>query len=173
MLVEPGKPIRHFAYGANMCSSVLHRRRGIQPLSATVACAPDYALAFNMPGIRIIEPFFANLVPRPGAVAYGVLYALSPMALQTLRRLEGGAYLDSLLHVRTCAGELVEAHAYVGAANRPEGRPSRRYLRLLIEGAREHDLPGAYLEQLVRTPAVHVPILSDLVALFAFGERLI
>lgn len=172
-LLLPSKTIWYFAYGANMCSAVLRDRRGIEPFSARPAFVSDYGVVFNMPGIWLLEPVFANLVAKAGAVAHGVLYELSPVALKKLRSMEGSAYLDVVLPVHTYTGEVREAHAYMGPTNLPLGKPSRRYLGLLVEGGREHKLPGEYLEKLMQTPSIHIPILSDLLPLLAFAEPLL
>lgn len=170
---DPNETVWHFAYGANMCSAVLTDRRGIEPRSARPAFVHGYDIVFNMRGIWLLEPVFANLIPKAGAVAHGVLYELPRIALARLRSLEGSGYRDIVLPVHTHAGEVKEAHAYMGTGAVPFGSPSRRYLRLLIEGAREHELPGEYIERLRNIPSVHIPVLSDLVSLLAFAERLL
>ena len=42
-------------------------------------------------------------------------------------------------------------------------RPSRRYLRVLCEGARENGLPPSYIREIDAHPSVHVPVLSGIV----------
>lgn len=46
-------------------------------------------------------------------------------------------------------------------------KPSRRYLRLLLDGAEEHGLPAHVIESLAREPSVHIPVLSSLVPALA------
>lgn len=62
--------VLYFAYGANMsprsygplAASPLRR---LPLVAASVGVAPDWAVAFNVPGVGPTERAFANLVPRP------------------------------------------------------------------------------------------------------------
>jgi hypothetical protein len=145
-----------------MCSTVLSKRRGIQPLSAHAACVEGYDVVFNMPGLYPIEPAFANLVVQESGVAYGVLYELSAHDFERLRSFEGKYYADVRLRVRTQAGWAIHAHAFQGRSKAPPRRPSQRYLALLIEGAKEHHLPPDYVKRLQQTPSIHIPVISAL-----------
>lgn len=155
-----------------MCSTVLSKRRGIRPLSAHAACVEGYDVVFNMPGLYPIEPAFANLVVQESSVVYGVLYELSAHDLERLRSFEGKYYADVHFRVRTQAGWAIHAHAFQGRSKAPPRRPSRRYLALLIEGAKEHHLPPDYVKRLQQIPSIHIPVISALVQRFAHAERL-
>jgi hypothetical protein len=45
-------------------------------------------------------------------------------------------------------GQQIDAISYVADGNETDGRPSRRYLSLLREGARTHGLPEAWVQRL-------------------------
>jgi hypothetical protein len=97
---------------------------------------------------------------------------LSAHNLERLRSFEGRYYADVHLRVWTQAGWAVHAHAFPGRSKAPPRRPSRRYLALLIEGAKEHHLPPDYVKRLQQTPSIHIPVISALVQRLAHAERL-
>jgi hypothetical protein len=51
----------YFAYGSNMSPSVLTDKSGIHPRRALLVKCPDYALAFNVPGVPFLELAMAGL----------------------------------------------------------------------------------------------------------------
>ncbi len=152
----------YFAYGANTNPSVLQGRRKIQPESAEHATLDGFRLTFNLRGIPLVEPVFANIEPAPDAQVHGVLYRLKPEAQARLDMLEGeGKYYRSVdVDVTGDDSGVVRAKAYFGLKTRSAGRPSRRYLELLIDGGQHHGFPAEYLEFLAKQPTRHVPVLS-------------
>ncbi|RMF13402.1 MAG: hypothetical protein D6761_11225 [Candidatus Dadabacteria bacterium] len=167
-------PIRHFAYGANLFPDVLERRRGICPASAVPARAIGWRRTFDVLGIPLVEPAFANLTQADGQFCWGVLYELSTTQLNQIRAVEAPAYRDGMVQVETADGRRLEAHAFIGVwTRRREGRPSKRYLDLLIAGARHHGLPDEALAELEATPAAHMPLLSGLASRVLTWERLL
>ena len=145
-----------------MNPSVLQGRRRIQPQSAEHATLQDYRLTFNLRGIPLIEPVFANIEPTPQAQVNGVLYRLAPEAQSRLDVLEGeGKYYRSVdVDVVGEDSGTVRAKTYVGLKTRREGRPSRRYLELLIGGGQLYGFPAEYVDFLAEHPTSNVPFLS-------------
>jgi sulfite reductase (NADPH) flavoprotein alpha-component len=155
--------VRYFAYGANMNPNVFVQRRRFRPLSTERATLSGYELLFAARGMTFLEPVFAALRPVPDGCVHGVLYRLRREEADRLHRLENG-YDRLAIDVRGVQSSVVAAYTY----NIPELThgllPSRRYLRLLCDGARAAGLPNGYVESLVRHPSKYFPILSPLAA---------
>ena len=152
----------YFAYGANMNPSVLQGRRRIEPKTAEHATLGGYRLAFNLRGIPLIEPVFANIVPSLKATVHGVLCRLTSTAQSRLDVLEGeGKYYQSVdVDVTGTMSGVVRAKTYVGLKTRSEGRPSRRYLELLIGGGQYYGFPAKHLDLLADHPTSQAPVFS-------------
>jgi len=164
--------VHYFAFGANMARRVLVTRRGIEPIASRAATVNDFALRFGLRGVPGVEPAFATLVPASGAMVHGVLHTMRRVDLERLDRIES-AY-DRVDVVARTMDEDVHATAYVARRLSRDRTPSRRYLLLLIEGAREHGLPEDYIRELEARASLHVPVLSDAVAaLIHWGERML
>ena len=157
-----------------MSPAVIHQRRGITVLGAEPGVARNVRFVFNLRGLWPIEPAFANLAPSPNDTAHGVLYTMTPDQLRAIKRWESAAYTDMVVDVETASGHLVAAHAFSGrwTMKRP-GRPSRRYLALLLDGAQAHGLPTSYIDALAATPSAYVPVLSPVLQRLATWERLL
>lgn len=153
--------VHYFAFGANM-SSVVLRRRGILVLSREPARLRGHRLVFDLAGIPWVEPAFAGIVRDPEHDVYGVLYRLAPDQLDRVNSYEGPGY--SLVEVEVEGERSGKKRASTYRTKRPTSglRPSRRYLCVLCEGARENDLPPSYIRELEAHPSVHVPVLSGI-----------
>jgi hypothetical protein len=146
-----------------MNRDVFTRRRRFRPLSIEMATLPGYELLFAARGITFLEPAFAALRPAPDGCVQGVLYRLQSNEADRLHRLENG-YEQLAVHVRGVESGGVGAYTY----NIPQLThgllPSRRYLRLLCDGARAAGLSDEYVASLARHPSKYFPILSPLAA---------
>ena len=135
----------YFAYGSNMAR--LHMKAHC-PSAKFVAAAKlkDHQLLFDMMA-RMWGGGVADIRPAKGQTVEGVLWDMAEADLPRLDEYEQcpQVYRRSAVEVEA-GGKLVKAFAYVGA--RPAGRcaPARRYLRLLIQGAEEHDLSLPYVD---------------------------
>ncbi len=160
-------PIPYFAFGANTCSDVLIRRRDIRPVASHAATLRDHRLAFVHPGIPLIEPAFASVLRAPGERVHGVLHLLRPGDMQVLDSHESSGYDRTVREVDAGDRRAFDAALYITRRPRLGLRPSRRYRDLLIRGAREHQLPEAWIRELEAIPCAHVPLLSSAVPLVA------
>lgn len=156
------KLVHYFAFGANMSSAVLRRRR-IEVLSREPARLRGYRLVFDLAGFPWVEPAFASVVRHPAHDVYGVLYRLTADQADRVDSYEGRAYSVIEVEVEGERSGAMRSRTY--QTKRPASglRPSRRYLHLLCEGARENQLPPAYVRELGAHPSVHVPVLSEIV----------
>ncbi len=156
-------PIHYFAFGANMSSAVL-RRRGIEVLCREPARVRGYRLVFDLAGLPWVEPAFASIVHDPEHEVFGVLYQLAPEQLRRIDSYEGRGYSLIEVDVEGERSGTRRSRTYQTRRPAPGLRPSRRYLRILCEAARENGLPPSYLRELRAHPSAYVPVLSDLVA---------
>lgn len=135
----------YFAYGSNMARLQM---KAHCPSAKFVAAAKlkDHQLVFDMMA-RMWGGGVADIRPAKGQVVEGVLWEVAEADLPRLDEYEQCPLVYRRQAVEVEAkGKPAKAFAYVGT--RPAGRcaPSRRYLRLLIQGAEEHDLSLPYVE---------------------------
>lgn len=99
----------------------------------------------------------ADIPPAPGAEVWGVLWRVTEEHAAALDVHEGvarGRYRRAPVRVERPGGGEVDAFAYVVRAPVAEGPTTAAYLALLLEGAREHGLPAAWLRRLEAVPVV-------------------
>jgi len=144
----------YFAYGSNLDPGTFLGRRRMQPLATTIGVLHDFELRFDLP-VGPGERGVANVAPRPGDHVWGALYHLTHADAERLDRTEGvgqGAYRRLTVVVCTPEATEIAAFTYRSEFSRPERKPSRRYLGLLLAGARELGLPAEYVERLRAWP---------------------
>lgn len=98
----------------------------------------------------------ANLEDSLGDVVWGVLYEMDSSDLNRLDKAEGG-YLRTRMYVQTDEDKLVAAEVYFSTELTLEAIPFDWYKKLLISGAREHQLPEDYIEFLKKLPSKRDP----------------
>ena len=133
----------YFAYGSNM-SRVLMRRHCPASKEIGAAALAGYRFIITIDG-------YASIVPHPGGIVHGVLWHLRPRdvaVLNAYESLDSGLYFKTTLPVLS-GGQRVPAMVYVGRA-REEGRPRPGYLDVVVEAAREWELPVRYVQSLAR-----------------------
>ncbi len=147
----PDDAIWYFGYGSNMSRAIFIERRKMLPLATRAARLDEYRLCFNIP-IGPGERGVANVEPAPGARTYGVLYLLAPADFDRLDRTEGvqlGLYRRVAVEVTLDDAQRVAAVTYQSSLTEHGRKPSARYMGLLVEGARQHRLPTAYVRFLL------------------------
>lgn len=133
----------HFAYGSNMSRKGMAARcPGAE--SAGIAVLDDYRFIIMTDG-------YASVEPARGDYVYGVLWKLTPRDLSSLNAYEGlqaGLYRRAMLPVSYDRVTL-NALIYLGhTANEGKARPG--YMELVLDAAREWELPPEYIERLRR-----------------------
>lgn len=170
-----------------MQTDTFRGRRGIEPRRAIAARVPGWRLVLDKPPLFPVGESYANVIPDPAAEVFGVAYEIEAADLEHIELTEGvpiGNYrrVEVLAHLLGGDGR---ANARVTACTltsdkRDESlRPSRRYLSLLIEGAREHALPAEYvawLEGITAQPetsaaALMRPVLDGFLRSMKHGRR--
>ena len=140
----------YFAYGSNLEPGTFLGRRRMRPLETRSALLADFELRFDLP-VGPGERGVANVAPRPGELVWGVAYLLTHSDAARLDRTEGvhlGGYARLAVAVRAAAGESLAAFTYHSSRGVAGRKPSRRYLGLILAGARHHGLPADYVERL-------------------------
>ena len=149
---SPDDAIWYVAYGANMHEGVFCDRRRMAPREWRAGRIPGYRLRFNLEGKPKGRAAPANLEPDPASEVWAVLYRITRRDLLWLDHTEvvpGWQYRHLWTEAEDRAGNrLRPAVTYIADGMATDGRPSRRYLTLLREGARAHDLPAHWVHML-------------------------
>ncbi|KAI1322273.1 hypothetical protein F5Y16DRAFT_416274 [Xylariaceae sp. FL0255] len=180
-LEPPTELVWYLAYGSNLASSKFTRDRGIKPLAAVTIVAPGYTLAMEGAGLPYQEPSYATIRPLSrqrsnGEVELlGTAYLITPAQYAQVIRSEGGgiAYKEASIRVIPVQtkdkeeleeihwrkeSDIEEARTLIGLLTRtPAPTPSKRYMKLIIDGACESNYPLEYRQYLSRIPTYRPP----------------
>lgn len=142
----------YFAYGSNMLTARLARRvPSVRPIGA--AWLAGHTLHWHLLGDD--ESGKCNVVAsdRAADCVHGVLFELDSSRLERLHAAEGPAYHFLELPVATAGGDYTAA-IYRGRAHWLDDAlvPYDWYRDFVVHGAREHGLPGDWIERLAHTP---------------------
>ena len=138
------KKVVYFAYGSNMST---------ERLRETVPSAKALGRA-KLPSKRLVcnkkskdGSGKANLIDNTGDTVWGVLYEVDPAELNGIDRVES-SYTRIILELIIDQDSSVEAYVYVSSELIDDARPYDWYKKLVIKGAREHQLPASYVQYL-------------------------
>ncbi|APZ43834.1 gamma-glutamylcyclotransferase family protein [Acidihalobacter ferrooxydans] len=145
----------YFAYGSNMSSARLRARvAGAYPVG--IGLLVGYRLAFHVlsrkDGSAKCDAYYTG---READAVYGVLFSLPASELAVLDRYEGHPHLyeRGVVEVLRPDGAQWEAQTYIGRQAVAGLRPLDWYREHVLRGAREHELPEAYVAQLAAVAA--------------------
>jgi cation transport regulator ChaC len=155
----------YFAFGSNMESETFINSRKMSPLSKEVARLSGFELVFDQKGIPVVEPAFASIRESKDSEVWGVLYKLSKEDFERLHYTEGDSYEVRSIEVQGNVNGLIQCSTYIGRESKPGLTPSRRYLRKLISGAVQHELPDDYINKLKLYKSTYVPVASEVAGL--------
>lgn len=143
--------------------------RNLNPIASTPAILSDHRLAFNIPGIPLLEPSSASVEPSSGKCVHGVLYKLTDEDFVSVCRTEGIPFSYTLHRCDVvpytgdgirAGAEVLESDnyrtvsAYTLRAGKEEWRtgkdiaPSRSYRDVILRGSREFELDEDYVKAL-------------------------
>lgn len=140
----------YFGYGSNTERGTFLGRRRMRPLEVRIGRLDAFELRFDL-AIGKGERGVANVAPRNGDHVWGVLWRIDDEGARHLDLTEGvprGFYHRLPIRVVTPEAEEIEAFTYQSFHGRPGRKPSRRYLGLLLAGARQHGLPEDWIARL-------------------------
>jgi sulfite reductase (NADPH) flavoprotein alpha-component len=147
---------RYFGFGSNMNITSL-RAKGVEPLASRRAILHGWRLRFNVQHFFRHEGGVGNIEPSeaPDDRVLGLLHDCPDEALPPLDAMEalGHGYERITVEVEA-EGDRVPAFTYVGMPEFIDDTclPSRRYLNIVIDGARQAGLDPDYLRELVAQP---------------------
>jgi len=151
---------RYFGFGSNMNITSL-RAKGVEPLASRLAVLHGWRLRFNVQHFFRHEGGVGNIErsEQPGDRVLGVLYDCPDEALAPLDAMEACGHGYERITVEVEAeGKRLPALTYAGmpAFIDDSSLPSRRYLNIVIDGARSAGLDPDYVQALMAQP-VHRP----------------
>ncbi|HTO54750.1 MAG TPA: gamma-glutamylcyclotransferase [Myxococcota bacterium] len=140
----------YFAYGSNLDPGTFLGRRRMVPTDTRIGRLENFELRFDLP-VGPGERGVANVTALDGEQVWGVLYQLTHADAERLDHTEGvphGAYARLAVSVSDARGEAIAAFTYQSGRGVAGRKPSRRYLGLILAGARHHGLPAEYVTRL-------------------------
>lgn len=149
--------IRVFAYGSNLCLERIAERAPSARVVA-VGLLAGHALRWHKRGRDGSGKCDAFATGNPRDFVHGVVYEMSGGDKTALDRVEGFGvhYFEKPVSVLCREGGSIDAVTYVANPRRIDAAllPTREYKAWVITGARQHDLPAAWLAALVATPTL-------------------
>lgn len=153
--------IKYFGYGSNMDETAL-KAKGVSPKRSVPAILPEWRLRFNMAHFFRHEGGVGN-IEHTGAgddAVHGMLHWCSDSDLAALDKLEarGIGYDRIRVEVETPDGP-EQTYTYVGLPAYVDESclPTRRYLNILVRGARQAGLDQTYVAGLAAHPVQAFP----------------
>ena len=148
-----------FGYGANLNATHLAKKKKLTVLDSCAAKVPGWYLAFPKGGFPYVDPSFASAYRKEGEEIHGLAYAVNKGHFDKCNALEGGGrvYDQVIVTLHLYDGRKVEGQIYTRKELKEEGTPSRRYLNLIIEGAKEANLDAAYVKKVSEHPVYVTP----------------
>jgi len=154
----------YFGFGSNMSIGSL-RAKGVEPLASQKAALPGWRLRFNVQHFFRHEGGVGNIekTGNPRDRVLGVLHQCPDEALEKLDAAEAYGHGYDRIEVAvesddTNRPQKTLATTYIGMPQFIDERrlPSRRYLNILLAGARTAQLDETYIRALAEHP-VHSP----------------
>jgi len=148
----------YFGYGANMNVKNLEEQKKVSVIESAPAVLKGYRMAFTFKGFHLVEPGFAGLLLSPGSEVHGLAVYMDKESADILDKSEGHhnssfGYGKELVSFKTYDGRDLEGFIFIGRdPNAKEYLPSKRYLNLVISGAKEAGLDDEYIKKLESQP---------------------
>lgn len=137
--------IKYFAYGSNMCSSRLHKYEVESSGPGIPAKLSGYGLVLNKKSKD--DSGKANIEIIPDRTVWGVLFDVSNEGFARLLDREKGYHRQSI-SIQLLNGTQIDAVTLIADKVQDNILPFTWYKDLLVQGALEHNLPGAYISML-------------------------
>ncbi|MEM2933263.1 MAG: gamma-glutamylcyclotransferase family protein [Candidatus Pacearchaeota archaeon] len=142
----------YFAYGSNLNHKQMRERC---PNSKFFKRAYLEGYMFVYDGYSSFRKgSVANIVPKEKSIVWGALWEIDGDCLKTLDRYEGYpySYERKIVKVKDDSGKEYDAWVYYREGKK-EGRPSEGYRNIILEGAKECNLPEDYIEEFIKQKA--------------------
>jgi hypothetical protein len=143
------RKVYYFAFGANLCRTVLEQRR-IRVFESFDHVLRDAALRFTQPGFYR-DHGYASADAAAGSVVYGRMYLILESDARRMDYFEGVPFLDAHDKV-VCEADGLEFFYYRTTRVVAGLKPTREYLDYILEAYRQMPaVPAAYLDRLAAT----------------------
>lgn len=143
----------YFAYGSNLFQKQIEKRCPSAHFR-TIACYPHYKLAFTKPSKRKdrIGSWVADMIFAPGQTVWGIVYSMTKEDIllldeQEVTYLDDG-YLRQKIVVFDSYGRENTAWTYFVKVKRGDGTPHPEYMKKIVNGAQQFELPDEYIKYL-------------------------
>lgn len=139
----------YFSYGSFLDSENLKKHAPNTKYMKRAALL-DFEVQFNFLS-KTYNGGVTGVEPAAGKKALGVLYDVPPDEIEILDNVEGvpsGIYYRQTVTVVDENGNAHQAETYRTTDPKGPFTPTRRYLGLMIKGAKEHGLDPDYLKEL-------------------------
>lgn len=148
-MVQVVEHVWRFGYGSNIGLTTLRQKKNLNPSKYLAGTIQDWELYF-FKAIPHVEPGFAAVRPNPDSELHGSAFCIPKEEADGLDRQEGGYDVLPCEFVSYDGQKVQNVGLYVPKKGRDpkEGIPSRRYLRLLQNGAKEAPLSEEWQEHL-------------------------
>jgi gamma-glutamylcyclotransferase (GGCT)/AIG2-like uncharacterized protein YtfP len=139
----------YFSYGSFLDSETL-KRHCPKAVYKGKAILPNWEVQFNFMS-RTYKGGVTGIEPAAAKLTLGVLYEVDNDELLHLDSIEGvpdGIYYRQIIYVVNESGKAVKAATY--RTTNPKGpfKPTKKYLGLMVNGAKEHCLDPDYVKEL-------------------------
>jgi len=139
----------YFSYGSFLDSETL-KKHASNAKYMKRAVLPDFEVQFNFLS-KTYDGGVTGVEPAAGKKALGVLYNVSLDEIEKLDIVEGvptGIYYRQTVTVMDEDGNEHQAETYRTSDPKGPFTPTKRYLGLMIKGAKEHGLDPDYIKEL-------------------------
>jgi gamma-glutamylcyclotransferase len=147
----------YFAYGSNMCTGRLRRRISTATF-VYIAKLSRHSFRFHKRSTDGSAKGDAFETGNPADVVWGVIFNINKGQKSILDEAEGlgAGYEEKAATVVDQTGQEHRVLLYVADANNIDNtlRPYSWYKRFVVDGGRQHDLPGEYLHNIAAMPDV-------------------
>jgi len=142
--------------------------KSVSVYSAQPVKLPGYRLLFNLRTSSLLEPSYANIEKDEASTIHGVLYCMSGKDMIQMDSMEGGgrSYVRTEVLSVTYDGHWMRCYAYICSPNNiaqlklENFPPSKRYLDVLIAGAKYYKLDSNYILYLENHPFTPYPEIN-------------
>jgi len=173
-----------FQYGSNMSTSRLNNSDRLCGDAKPIGIArtqESYELAFTV-WSESNNCAAADIVPRNGRNIWGVLYQIpnhlisrktagKRKSLDAIER-EGVNYLRTEISLLTPEGNQLSAITYIGKNRKADIKTSLAYVKHIMNGIREHELPQEYRQYVLsQISKNNGELISELIRLYAYAVQ--
>ena len=139
----------YFSYGSFLDFETLKKHCPSAKV-VTRAVIPNWEVQFNFMS-KTYNGGVTGIEPALNHVVYGVVYEVSEEEMIYLDTIEGvpaGIYYRHTITVVKDNGEILKAYTYRTTNPRGPFKPTKRYVGLMIKGAKEHGIDSDYVRKL-------------------------